>query len=97
PDTRAGGLSDSGILRLHAALDAWDIPILDTGGFADAQVMEGGLATCDFDPETLESKLCPGLYACGEALDVAGYCGGHNLHWAWASGTLAGREAAKAP
>ena len=96
PDTRAGGLSDSGILRLHAALDAWDIPVLDTGGFTDAQVMEGGLATCDFDPKTLESKLCPGLYACGEALDVAGYCGGYNLCWAWASGVLAGREAAKA-
>ncbi|MBR5010305.1 MAG: aminoacetone oxidase family FAD-binding enzyme, partial [Clostridia bacterium] len=97
PDARAGGLSESEILRLHAALDAWDIPILDTGGFADAQVMEGGLATGDFDPETLESKLCPGLYACGEALDVAGYCGGHNLAWAWASGALAGREAAKQP
>jgi predicted Rossmann fold flavoprotein len=97
PDTPACELSEKDILRLHAALNAWDIPVTDTGSFADAQVMEGGLATGDFDPETLESKLCPGLYACGEALDVAGFCGGHNLCWAWASGVLAGREAAKAP
>ncbi|MCR4576898.1 MAG: aminoacetone oxidase family FAD-binding enzyme [Clostridiales bacterium] len=94
PDTPACELSEKDILRLHAALNAWDIPVTDTGSFADAQVMEGGLSTDEFRPETLESRLCPGLYACGEALDVTGYCGGHNLTWAWASGSLAGREAA---
>ena len=94
PDTPACRLSEADILRLHAALNAWDIPVTDTGSFADAQVMEGGLSTDGFRPETLESRLCPGLYACGEALDVTGYCGGHNLTWAWASGSLAGREAA---
>ena len=93
-DTPACKLSEADILRLHAALNAWDIPVTDTGSFADAQVMEGGLSTDGFCPETLESRLCPGLYACGEALDVTGYCGGHNLTWAWASGSLAGREAA---
>ena len=94
PDTPACELSEKEILRLHAALNAWDIPVTDTGSFVDAQVMEGGLNTDEFRPETLESRLCPGLYACGEALDVTGYCGGHNLTWAWASGSLAGREAA---
>ncbi|MDY6095874.1 MAG: NAD(P)/FAD-dependent oxidoreductase, partial [Oscillospiraceae bacterium] len=45
----------------------------------------------EFDPQTLESRLVPGLFACGEVLDVDGDCGGYNLQWAWASGRKAGR------
>ena len=49
-----------------------------------------GLDVAEFDPETLRSRLVPGLYACGEVLDVDGDCGGFNLQWAWASGLTAG-------
>ena len=63
--------------------------------FDGAQVMLGGAKCRRFCPETLESKLAPGLYACGELFDVTGPCGGYNLAWAWASGCLAGRSAAK--
>ena len=45
----------------------------------------GGIAAEDFNPQTLESRLVPGLYAAGEVLDVDGDCGGFNLQWAWAS------------
>ena len=38
----------------------------------------------------MEVARIPGLYVTGEALDVDGPCGGFNLHWAWASGLLAG-------
>ena len=51
----------------------------------------GGADVREFDPQTLESKFVPGLYACGECLDVDGPCGGYNLHWAWASGIVAGK------
>ncbi|MCR4622460.1 MAG: aminoacetone oxidase family FAD-binding enzyme [Clostridiales bacterium] len=95
PETRAESLTGAETARLFSALHVWDIPVSGTGGFADAQVMEGGLVTDEFEPETLESRLNKGFYACGEALDVAGYCGGNNLAWAWASGILAGTEAAK--
>ena len=44
-----------------------------------------------FNPETLESWFVPGLFLCGEVLDVDGDCGGYNLQWAWASGRLAGK------
>ena len=44
---------------------------------------------------TMESKLVPGLYACGEVLDIDGDCGGYNLQWAWSSGRLAGINAGK--
>lgn len=72
---------------------------LTVKGIADpkqAQVMRGGYAVKDFDAETMECKKHPGLFAAGEALDVDGRCGGYNLHWAWTSGMLAGRAAARA-
>ena len=60
-----------------------------------AQVMRGGLATSGFSPDTLESRRVPGLFACGEALDVDGSCGGYNLSFAWISGLRAGKAAAQ--
>lgn len=59
-----------------------------------AQVTRGGLAVTGFSPETLECASQPGLFACGEALDVDADCGGFNLAWAWRSGQVAGASAA---
>ena len=70
---------------------AFRLPVTGVSGFETAQVTAGGLRTAEFDPETLQSRIVPGLYACGELLDVDGDCGGFNLQWAWASGRLAGR------
>lgn len=50
----------------------------------------GGICTDGFSPDTMESRLVPGLYAAGEVLDVDGDCGGYNLMFAFASGALAG-------
>ena len=61
-----------------------------------AQVTRGGLLTEQFDPSTLEARALPGFFACGEALNVDGACGGFNLAWAWKSGIVAGRAAAAA-
>ena len=69
----------------------FDLPVTGTCGFDQAQVTAGGLRTDEFDPRTLQSRLVPGLYACGEVLDVDGDCGGYNLQWAWSSGHLAGQ------
>ena len=62
-------------------------------GFESAQVTAGGVRTSEFDPRTLESRLAPGVYACGEVLDIDGDCGGFNLQWAWSSGHLAALSA----
>ena len=64
-------------------------------GMDAAQVTAGGIVTNEFDPTTMQSRLVPGLYACGEVLDVDGDCGGYNLQWAWSSGRLAGKCAGK--
>lgn len=57
-----------------------------------AQVCRGGISLTQFN-ERLECKKMPGLFACGEVLNVDGLCGGYNLHFAWASGYLAGKGA----
>ncbi len=67
------------------------LDITGTMGMDHAQVTAGGICSPEFDPETLQSRLVPGLYACGEVLDVDGDCGGYNLQWAWSSGMLAGQ------
>lgn len=59
-----------------------------------AQVTRGGLDVTGFFPETLQCATLPGLFACGEALDVDADCGGFNLAWAWRSGQVAGASAA---
>ena len=46
--------------------------------------------------KTLESKKQPGLYFCGEVLDMDADTGGYNLQLAFSTGYLAGQSAAKA-
>ncbi|MBQ6431738.1 MAG: NAD(P)/FAD-dependent oxidoreductase [Oscillospiraceae bacterium] len=67
------------------------IRVLGALGMDGAQVTAGGVRTEEFDDTTMESKLCRGLYAAGEVLDIDGDCGGYNLQWAWSSGRLAGQ------
>ena len=88
-------LSDSDIRKLCTVLKKYRIKILDTTGFKNAQVTAGGVSLDEVNTETLESKIVKGLYFSGEVLDVYGECGGFNLQWAWASGYIAGENAAK--
>ena len=73
----------------------FEVELTEPMGMDSAQVTAGGIVTDEFDAATLESRLVPGLYACGEVLDVDGDCGGYNLQWAWSSGRLAGLSAGK--
>ena len=72
-----------------------EVLLTEPMGMDCAQVTAGGIVTADFAPETMESKLVAGLYACGEVLDIDGDCGGYNLQWAWSSGRCAGYAAGK--
>ncbi len=86
----ADSLRESDLQRIARQLRAFTLPITGVCGFDQAQVTAGGLRTDEFDPQTMQSKLVPGFYACGEVLDIDGDCGGYNLQWAWSSGHLAG-------
>lgn len=90
---RAQDLSDYALEELAQKVKHFPVHLTEPLGMDSAQVTAGGIVTEEFDCTTMESKLVPGLYACGEVLDVDGDCGGYNLQWAWASGLLAGRNA----
>ena len=84
-------LNDAQLDQAARVCKDFRLKLRGTEGFDHAQVTAGGVKTTGFDPETMESWFMPGLYVCGELLDVDGDCGGYNLQWAWASGRLAGR------
>jgi len=85
-----GNLKPSDVEKIMNACTDFTIQVKGTEGFDSAQVTAGGVETSQFNPETMESRIVPGLYACGEVLDIDGDCGGYNLQWAWASGITAG-------
>ncbi len=60
--------------------------------FKEEFVTCGGVALSEVNPQTMESRLHPGLYFAGEVLDVDGITGGFNFQHAWASGWIAAGE-----
>ena len=86
-------LTDTDLQEICRLMKHLEVPLTETLGMDAAQVTAGGISTNEFDPITMESRLVPGLYACGEVLDIDGDCGGYNLQWAWSSGHLAGKHA----
>jgi predicted Rossmann fold flavoprotein len=76
-------------------LTALDLPVSGSRGFDYAEVTAGGVPLTEIDPSTMQSRLVPGLYLCGEILDVDGRIGGFNFQWAWSSGQAAGKAAAR--
>jgi len=68
--------------------------VTGTLGYEKAEVTAGGVPLGEVDASTLESRVAPGLWLCGEVLDVEGRLGGFNFQWARSSGTVAGRAAA---
>ena len=95
PGIPVAELTDSQLEPVCDGVKSFECELTEPLGMDAAQVTAGGVLTKDFDPVTMESKLVPGLYACGEVLDIDGDCGGYNLQWAWSSGYCAGRHAGK--
>ena len=89
--TAIADLPDQGLMQVCCMVKQFELSLTEPLGMDSAQVTAGGVITEQFDPATMESKLIPGLYACGEVLDIDGDCGGYNLQWAWSSGRLAGK------
>lgn len=94
---RVAGLHEDGLVResdlpaFGRALRAFPLTVRGIGDEKLAQVHRGGVCVQGVDPASMQVEGHPGLYVCGEAIDVDAPCGGYNLHWAWVSGILAGK------
>lgn len=66
--------------------------VIGNYGFEQAQTALGGVLGGEINEKTMESKIVKNLYVCGETVDICGECGGFNLHFAFASGLIAGEN-----
>ncbi len=72
-------------------LNRWRVKPQGSEGYRTAEVTAGGVDTDEISSKTFEARKVPGLYFIGECLDVTGWLGGYNFHWAWSSGHAAGQ------
>jgi predicted Rossmann fold flavoprotein len=90
PDARLADMPDQQLRRLGAAINQWQIAPNGSEGYRKAEVTLGGVDTRELSQQSMMANKVPGLYFIGESVDVAGWLGGYNFQWAWASGSAAG-------
>lgn len=90
PATRGDRLRRDERRALVAAVCELKLPVTGSRGYGFAEVTAGGVPLSEIHLETMESRVCAGLYLCGEICDVDGRIGGYNFQWAWSSGFVAG-------
>lgn len=88
-------LEEPQLKRLASKCKTFEVEITAANPFEQAQVCAGGVRTSEIHDTTMESRIVENLYITGELLDIDGICGGYNLQWAWSTGVLAGKSAAK--
>lgn len=88
-------LTDVDLDKLADSLLESKVTVTNYRDFEFAQVCTGGIPVSDIDSATLESKLAQNVHFAGEIIDVDGICGGYNLHFAWATGYMAGKSVVK--
>lgn len=76
-------------------IKAFPVTLCGLRDFNEAIITKGGVKVKEMNPSTMESKLIPHLYFCGEVLDLDAMTGGYNLQIAWSTGYLAGVSAAQ--
>lgn len=82
---RVNGRMRDDILKM---LKRFQVTIISTGSGGEV-VTSGGVALNEINPKTMESKISPNIYFCGEVIDVDGLCGGFNLQNCWSTGFAA--------
>ncbi|EHB54278.1 MULTISPECIES: NAD(P)/FAD-dependent oxidoreductase [Paenibacillus] len=95
-DTVCSGISKTAVAGLAATLKKFMFRASGTRSLKEAFVTGGGVSLKEIQPKTMESKLMPGLFFCGEILDIHGYTGGYNITAAFSTGYTAGKHAAEA-
>lgn len=88
--TKAIKLNDAVIIKIANLMKAFEVMVIKTNTYENAQVMAGGVKLNEIN-DNFESNIVKDLYFAGEILDVDGKCGGYNLQWAFTSGYIAGQ------
>jgi predicted Rossmann fold flavoprotein len=96
PSAQGGTISNEKIRLFVKSCKAFQFKANGTLPIEKAFVTGGGVSTKEIEPQTMASRLMPGLYFCGEILDIHGYTGGYNITSALVTGRLAGTNAAEA-
>ena len=94
PATRISQMSKKSLNKLAATLKGWPLGSVRHVPLERGEVVAGGIALDEVDPQTMRSRIVENLYLCGEVLDIAGPVGGYNLQAAWSTGAVAGEAAA---
>lgn len=89
-DSRGDQLSRPSRRTLVQTLTEMRLDVTGNRGYKFAEVTAGGVPLAEIDLKSMASRVCEGLYLCGEICDVDGPIGGLNFQWAWSSGYLAG-------
>ncbi|BBN98794.1 NAD(P)/FAD-dependent oxidoreductase [Sporolactobacillus terrae] len=95
PDRHFHELSKEAVRKMAHALKAFPVRVSGTLSIEKAFITGGGVSLKEINPKSMESKLMPGLYFCGEILDIHGYTGGYNITSAFTTGHAAGSAAAQ--
>jgi len=88
--TNGANLTRESRKKLLAAVTSYPVLVSGTRGFKFAEVTAGGVPLSQIDLKTMQSRIVPDLYFCGEICDVDARIGGFNFQWAWSSGYVAG-------
>ena len=80
------------IKKIASVVKNFELQVTGLPPMSVAQVACGGYDVKNFSKHTFESRIVSGLFVVGEALDIDGICGGYNMHFAIASGLVAGRK-----
>lgn len=91
-DTKVSQISKEMRLNIVRVTKDFKLKVNGFRPYDEAIITSGGVNTKEINPSTMESKLCKGLYFCGEVIDVDAYTGGFNLQIAFSTGKLAGNS-----
>ena len=93
-DAQCASISVEKIRSFAEACKQFQFIVNGTLPLDKAFVTGGGVSVKEIEPKTMASKLMPGMYFCGEVMDIYGYTGGYNITSALVTGRLAGTNAA---
>ncbi|AYU55515.1 NAD(P)/FAD-dependent oxidoreductase [Staphylococcus debuckii] len=92
-ETTGHHISNQQILEITRLFKGFIFTVNGTLSIEKAFVTGGGVSIKEIEPHTMMSKITPGLFFCGEVLDIHGYTGGYNITSALVTGRVSGMNA----